>query len=441
MNSANDPFTPADYLPLIRRQRPRKIARRCLALLAFTVVALYGAVAGAGDWPGWRGPGGIGFTEEKGLPLTWDGKSGSNIVWKAALTGTTGHSSPIVWGDRVFVTTAAKQTREEETRKDVPGHHLVCFQVSDGKLLWRTPIAPGKEVAGYSIYASPTPVTDGKAVYAWFGSAVIGAVDFDGKLLWRHERSGPFKLNPGITSSPVLHRDTLVLISDQDRENGFLQALDTKTGEVKWERKRLKVGACNAPPVLLLVKGKPQLIVAASNKLQGLDPESGEPIWWCKGWGFGASPVHGGGLVYTDRGGNEPGQAVDPTGTGDVTATHVKWKIDKVPGDYASPVISGDFIYRVQTEGIIQCFRLSTGEKLFTERLERVSKTASPVATADGRVYFASAGLSYVIAAGLELKILATNKLGDGGNGSSPAIANGRIFVRNFEFLYCIGEK
>lgn len=427
-----------NHLPQLRT---KPTVRSTLRIASLALLISHSAMAAAANWPGWRGPAGTGVTQEKGLPLKWDGKSGENILWKASLKGMTGHSSPIIWGDRVFVTTANRQTGEEEKRKEIPEHHLFCFQASDGKLLWRTPIVPGKELAGYSIYASPTPVTDGKAVYAWFGSAVIAAVDFEGKLLWRHERTGDFNLNPGITSSLILHRDTLILISDQNRDCGFLQGLDLKTGAVKWEQKRTKVGACNSTPVLMPVKGKLQLIVAASNKLQGLDPASGEPIWWCKGWGFGASPVHSDGLIYTDRGGNEPGQKVDPSGTGEVTATHVKWKNEKVAGDYSSPVVSGDFIYRVKTEGIVQCFRFSTGELIFTERLEGISKLASPVATADGRVYFASAGTSHVIAAGAELKILGTSKLGDGGNGSSPAIANGRIFVRNSEFLYCIGEK
>ena len=159
------------------------------------------AASGDGNWPGWRGPTGVGYADEKDLPLTWDAKTGENVLWKASLDGTTGHSSPIVWGDRVFVTTAAKQTREQEARKEVPEHHLVCYRAADGKLVWRTRIPQGKEPMGYAIYAVPTPVTDGKAVYAWFGSAVIAAVDLSGGLLWRHERPGPFHLNPGICQS------------------------------------------------------------------------------------------------------------------------------------------------------------------------------------------------------------------------------------------------
>jgi outer membrane protein assembly factor BamB len=409
-------------------------------LLASILLAPIGR---ADNWPGWRGPTGYGYTSEKSLPLSWDGKSGKNVLWKASLKGTTGHSTPVVWGDRVFVTTAVKQTRDEEARKEIPDHHVLCFRVSDGKQLWKTRIVPGDEVAGYAIYASPTPATDGKAVYVWFGSGVVAAVDFDGKLLWRHKKPGPFSLNPGITSSPVLYKDTVILICDQGRQKGFLQGLDRKTGEVKWEQKRKDTSYCNATPLLLEVKGKTQLIVSASNALQGLDPADGKLIWWCKGRGFGSSPAVGGGLVYQDRGGNEPAQAVDPTGTGDVTKTHVKWRLERLAGDYSSPVISGGRIYRVQAEGLLTCLKLSDGEEVFSKRLPGLSKLASPVATADGRIYLVSTRTSYVLEADDKGEVLAKNELGGSGgnNGSSPAISDGKIFVRDFDNLYCIGEE
>ena len=408
----------------------------CLALL----LGLPGA-SRAENWPGWRGPTGAGISAEKDLPLAWDGKTGENVLWKVALKEKTGHSSLIVWGDRVFLTIAARQSREEEERKDVPEHHLLCLQAAEGKELWRTPIPQGKEPMGYAIYAVPTPVTDGEVVYAWFGSAVIAAVDFSGKLLWRHERPGPFDLNPGICSSPTLYGDTLFLISDQGRGKGWLQALDPKTGEVRWEQKRAKTGVSNTTPLLIEVAGKPQLIVAGSESLQGLDPSNGEPAWWCKSRAFGASPAWGGGLLYVQKGGNEPAQAVDPTGRGDVTQSHVKWQNPKVPGDYASPVIAGDYVYAVQKEGVIGCYKLATGEEVFSAKLDGVSKLASPFATADGRVYFVSAGKSYVIKAGPALEVLGGGDLGDSGNGASPAVSGGRVFVRGSETLYCLGKK
>ena len=420
--------------------------RTLLGLALGTGLLLVPAAASlAGNWPGWRGPTGVGWTDEKDLVLSWNGKTGENIVWKVSLAGTTGHSSPIIWGDRLFITTAVKQTRQQEEKKEIPQHHLLCLQTSDGKLLWQTLVSPGPMVEGYNIYAVPTPVTDGQAVYCWFGSAVMAAVDFDGKLLWREEREGPFLqnanlLNPGICSTPALYQDTVILQFDQGRGGGCLQALDKKTGKVKWEKKRTKMDQCNTTPLLLDVKGNRQLIVAGSNLLQGLDPASGEPIWWCKSWGFGASPAYAASLLYTEKG-NEPAQLVDPTGQGDVTATHVKWKVAKMPGDYASPVIVTEYIYKVQKEGVVACLKLATGEQVFTGELEGVSKLASPIATADGRLYFVSTGKSYVIKAGPTLEVLGKGDLGGYGNGSSAAVAGGRIFIRDFEFLYCLGKK
>ena len=398
-------------------------------------------VSRAGNWPGWRGPTGAGTTDEKDLPLRWDGKTGENVLWKASLAGTTGHSSPIVWGDRVFVTTAAKQNQEEEKKKLVPEHHLACYRVTDGKRLWRTQIPQGKQPAGYAIYAVPTPVTDGKAVYAWFGSSVMAAVDFDGKLLWRTERPGPFNLNPGICSSPVLHEDTVVLLCDQGRGKGFLQGLDKKTGEVKWQQKRTKASCNNTTPILIRVGGKAQLIVAGSGALEGLNPANGEAIWSCKCRGFGESPIFGSGVIYADKGMNETAVCVDPTGTGDVTETHTKWRIAKSPGDYSSAVIAGKYIYKVRKKGAIACLKLATGEEVFNAELKDVSKLASPIATADGRVYFVSTGTSYVIKAGEKLEILGGGKLGGWGNGSSAAVADGRIFVRDNRFLFCLAKK
>lgn len=426
----------------------RKLARSAFVLVLMTACAMVLAAAAAspaGDWPGWRGPAGTGVTDEKDLPLTWswNGKpadKGENILWKVPLKGLTGHSGPIVWGDKVFLTTASKQTNEQEKEKLIPEHQMSCYQAADGKCLWTTIIPPGREPAGYAIYAVPTPVTDGKAIYAWFGSAVVVAVDFDGKILWRQERAGPFNLNPGLCSSLTLFEDTVLLLVDQGRDKGYLQALDKKTGEVKWERKREKTGCNNSTPILIQVGGKPQLVVAGERVLQGLSPATGEPIWWCKGSAFGSSPVLANGLIYIDKG-NETGMVVDPTGTGDVTATHVKWKLDKVPGEYTSPVAVGDLVYRAHKPGNITCRKLATGEQVYDEAAKDISILASPFATADGRVYFAGGDKTYVVKAGEKFEILATNDLRGGNNGSSPAVSNGRIFIRGNEWLFCIGTK
>jgi len=183
------------------------------------------------------------------------------------------------------------------------------------------------------------------------------------------------------------------------------------------------------------------LIAACENTLEALDPAAGKPIWWCKSAGFKESPVFGAGLVIADKGDGELAICVDPTGSGDVTETHVKWRNPKSAGDYSSPVIAGEYIYKVRKEGSITCRKLSTGEDVFQVDLEGVSKLASPFATADGRVYFVSTGKSYVLKAGPTLEVLGGGELGGWGNGSSPAVSGGRIFVRDFENLWCLGTK
>jgi outer membrane protein assembly factor BamB len=423
-------------------------------LVAATVTLLVvGGGSWAGNWPGWRGPTGMGYCEEKDLPLRWDGKTKENLLWKVPLGGI-GNSSPVVWGDRVFVTVSRRQTNQEQDAKIIPDHWVSCFQVADGKELWQTPVPPGRYARGYGIYAVPTPVTDGQHVFCWFSSGVMVALDFGGKIIWRTELTDDLPRQADcLINSPLLFEDTVIRIvnADQPRGNGIVQALDKKTGKVKWEKKLAKSGGSNASPLLLPINGRQQLIVPSGNVLQGLNPADGETIWSFRRRMGDLSPVYASGILFTDCPGG-PGVAIDPTGQGDITKTNEKWKIDKTPASYAyaSPGIGGDYIYRVHKPGVLHCWKLSTGELLYAERLEGLTNLASPVATSDGRVYFATSATSYVIKAGPKLEVLAKNDLGgySGNNGPSPAIANGRIYVRDAQpagpagaFLYCIGSK
>ena len=428
----------------------------CLGNWAAVVVIFLvaGDVSHAGDWPCWRGPTGMGYTDEKDLPLRWDGKSKENLLWKVPLGGI-GNSSPIVWGDRVFVTVSQKQSNKEQDAKIIPEHWVSCIQVADGKELWRTSVPAGRYARGYGIYAVPTPVTDGERVYCWFSSGVMVALDFAGKIVWRSEVPGDVpKRYDGMINSPVLFEDTVIRIvnADQGGGNGVVQALEKATGKVKWEKKLAKSASANASPLLLPIKSKLQLIVASSNNtLEGLDPADGAAIWSFKRRMGDLSPVYAAGLLFTDCPGG-PGLAIDPTGQGDLTKTHEKWKIDKTPASYAyaSPGISGDYIYRVHKPGILNCWKLSTGELLYAERVEGLTNLASPVSGPNGLVYFLSSAMSHVIKAGPKLEVLASNDLGGytGNNGPSPAVANGRFYVRDAApagmgkaFLYCIGKK
>ncbi len=418
-----------------------------LVPLAAIAVLLFDGFAHGGNWPGWRGPTGAGYSEDKDLPLTWGGNDNANVLWKVSLPGQ-GQSSPIAWGDRVFVTSVARQTQEEIKKKAIPEHFLTCYQAADGKERWRTSVpsgsfADGGDFGGLRLYSLPTPVTDGKLVYAWFGSGVAVAVDFDGKIVWRTERPGPYHVYPGLTSSPLLYADTLLILVDQDKDS-FLLALDKATGKVKWERKRPEIkGSANSSPVLIDVKGRKQLVVAGANALQALDPTDGKVLWWCdKDNGAWTSVTAGSRLVYTDSNGGR-GVTVDPSGTGDVNKTHVKWQNPKVPEGLGSPIIVGDYLYRANNPGILKCWKLSTGELVFDKRLAGLTWLASPIATADGRIYFASAARSYVIKAGVpKLEVLAVNTLRDAGDeGPSPAVAGGRLFLKSTYHLWCIGKK
>ncbi len=386
----------------------------------------------------------MGQTDDAKLPLVWGGKDNLNVLWKVPLPGVEAgagqdqnQSSPVVFRDRVYVTASYWSGKPDGTKK--PEHRAACYRLADGKELWNVPVPPGpwqfSDLRGG--YTAPTPAIDAERVYVGFGSSVLAALDHRGAIVWRKEIV-PHKFDVAFAASPVLFEETVILQCDQlDRESRIL-AFDRTTGESKWEQKRPKVGFAHSTPTLAVVAGKPQLLVSASNALQGLDPRTGEIRWTCEAKGDTVSPVFAGGIVYCDSGRGGPGLAVEPTGAGDVTKTHRKWTIKTVKEGYGSPVASGDFLYRLSNPDVFACIRLSTGEVVYTERLPGVSASASPVADPNGRVYFASAGKSYVVKAGEKFEILATNDLGDGGP-ASPAVADGKLILKGRKWLFCVG--
>jgi outer membrane protein assembly factor BamB len=415
--------------------------------LASLALFLAATTACASDWPSWRGPTGQGISEEKDLPLNWGGKDDTNVLWKVPLPGVEAkatqdknQSSPIVVKGRVFIT-ASYWPKGVKPGDEFPEHHVTCYQASDGKQLWDKSIPPGpwklSDLRGG--YTVATPAADGEQVYVVFGSSVIAALDFDGEIAWRKEIK-PYDFDVAAGSSPILYEDTVIYQCDQVNKSSRLIAFDRKTGDVKWEEKRPAQNFTHSTPVLVKIKGKPLLLVAASNALQGVDPANGKILWWCSAQGDTVSPVYGGGVVYLDSGRGSTGVAVDPSGEGDVTKTHLKWKVASVPEGFSSPVIVGDYIYRVHNPGILKCWKLDSGEQVFSERLAKVATAPSPITTADGRIYLASAGKSYVLKAGPTLDILATNDLSDDSE-ASPAVAHGHIFLKGRQQLFCIGKK
>lgn len=402
--------------------------------------------AAAADWPAWRGPTGMGHTAETNLPLTWNAKTGENVLWKAPLPGSQGtaspdqnQSSPVVVGDRVFVTTSFWPGKIDPAKR--PEHHVACYAVADGKQLWDVTVAPGpwqfQDLRGG--YTAPTPAADAERVYVVFGSSVIAALTHAGREVWRKEVV-PFKFDVALAASPVLVGDTVILQCDELDKQSRLIAYDRKTGDVRWEEKRPGVGFAHSTPVLATVGGKQQLLVAASNAVQGVDPDNGKVLWTCDAKGDTVSPVLAGKVVYLDSGRGGPALAVDPTGTGNVTKTHVRWTVKAVSEGYSSPVADAEYLYRAHKPELLTCRRLSDGEAVYSERLPGMNTAASPVLTADGRVYLANAGKSYVVKAGPTFEILATNDLADPAS-ASPAVAGGKLFLKGQKFLWCVGTK
>jgi outer membrane protein assembly factor BamB len=296
-------------------------------------------------------------------------------------------------------------------------------------------------------YAAPTPATDGKLVYCAFGSAVIAALDFQGKIVWRKELV-PYTFDVTLGSSPILYEDTVILLCAMAKKSDSqVLALDKSNGDVKWQQKFPDMAFGHSTPVIISVNDKLQMLVLASggsvagNALRSLAPVDGKVLWWCRGGGDAASPAYADGLIYFDSGRGGPGVAVDATGTGDVSQTHIRWTINQVPEGIGSPIIIGKEVYRLHAPNILKCWEVATGKQVYAERLEGISSTwASPIADPEGRLFFANAGKSYVIQAGPELKVLATNDLGDG-NHCSPAVAAGRMFLVGMKNVYCIGKN
>ena len=403
---------------------------------------LWANSAGAADWPQWRGPERSGHSTEKNLPLTWGGPEKANVRWKVPVDF--GHSSPIVLGDRIYFTASVKRLpKEKNDLAEFQTHRVACHAVADGARVWQTDIEPGTWDTMFS-FTSPTPVTDGKKLFAYFGSAVFVALDLEGKILWRKTLPGPFKAE-WLCSSPLLFEETLYIFCDVNNTT-WLFALDARTGDVKWERARPQnEKAHNSSPLLVRAGGRPQLVVASPGAVLALDPQTARELWTCK-WNANRYPslVAAGELVFATGEGGES-LAIDPTGEGDVSKTHVKWRLAKTPQGFGSPIVVGAHIYRASPPGIIRCWKVATGELVFEERVEGVPTYTSPVATPDERIYFAGAGTSCVIKAGPQLEVLATNALGEGektegySTGPSAAVSAGRIFLRGPKALLCIG--
>ncbi len=434
------------------------------------LLALVAAAPTAANWPQWRGPSGLGVSTESGLPTTWS--ASENIAWSVALAGL-GSSSPIVWNDRVFVTSqvgqaprrsgshpmlarddAALVAREKPIggrREDPSGAagpiELVVesFARADGRRLWEYRLAaegPFPDLHEKHNLATPTPVTDGKHLFVWFGTGQLAALDLDGALVWKRHLGreySPFDINWGHGSSPVLYKDLLILLCDHESKS-YLLALDARTGRERWKTDRGAARVSFSTPLLVSAAGGDELVVNSSERIDAYDPASGGLLWHADAPRQTPIPsaVFHDGIIYMTRGyRNSPYLALRPGGRGDVSASHVVWRAP-AGGSYVSSLVYVDgLLYLTNDVGVLTCADAKTGERVWQARLDGVF-FASPVA-ADGRIYFVSqTGETIVVKAGRTPGILARNDLGER-LVASPAIARGRIFLRSDGKLFAIG--
>lgn len=402
----------------------------------------------AENWPQFRGPTGGGISTETDLPLTWGGPQNENVLWTADLLGE-GIASPVVWKDRLFVLNCSRKADDQKAGRKSPEQYLACYDTQKGELLWNTVVPAGPWKRGHTGrpgggFASCTPATDGERVYALFGTSVLVAVDFSGKIVWRQELV-PHDYDVEMATSPVLF-DNFVIVFCGMKGGSRLVAFDRKTGEIAWDKTLKDTGYGHNTPLVIQVKGSPQMILmgaglgTAKNAIQSFDPRTGERLWWCAGKGETASAVVAKQFVYCDSGRGGAGKLIDPTGTDNVSETHVKWEANVTQG-LSSPLVVGDHLYRLHDNGTFTCWDLATGKRVYQERVGGLSSNwSSPVTDGAGRIYLASGGTSLVLAARPEFKVLATNKLNDS-NHASPAIAGGRMYLLGQKQLYAIGKK
>jgi len=415
-------------------------------IIAFTFSTFH--TLQAEDWPQFRGPTGGGVSSDKDLPLTWGGPKKENILWSAELAGE-GISSPIVWKDRIFVVNASRKADDMEAKRNYPEQHVTCYETQEGKLLWNTVVPTGPWKRNHTGrpgggFASCTPTTDGERVYALFGSSILVALDWSGKIVWKNELK-PHDYDVEMATSPILFEKFVIVFCGM-KGGSRLVAFDRGTGEIAWDKNLKDTGYGHNTPLVIDVKGKPQMILmgaglgSAKNAIQSFDPKTGERIWWCAGKGETASPVLAKGFVFCDCGRGGVAKYIDPSGSGDITSTHVKWEATVTQG-LSSPLVVGNYIYRLHDNKTFTCWDIATGNKIYQERVDALSSNwASPIADAGGRIYLANGGTSLVLDSGPEFKVLATNKLDDS-NHASPAVADGRIYLAGNKRLYAIGKK
>lgn len=428
---------------------------RLMASGWLSVALIFSLASGGGaeDWPGWRGPRGDGTSSAIAPPVHWDATSGKNIAWKAAIPGV-GHSSPVIWGESVFLTTCLLESQERV---------LLCLDRRDGQPRWQRTVitAPLESKHARNSYASGTPAADGELVYVAFlevdgttvpapnvgspreitpGQMVVAAYDFDGNQKWI-VRPGGFVSAHGFCSNPVLFEDLVIVNGDHDGDS-YVVALDKHTGATVWKQPRAHQTRSYATPLIRQIDGQPQMALSGSKRVVGMDPRDGQLRWHVEGptEQYVASMVYDGRYFFMAAGfPTYHVMAIRPDGHGDVTESHVAWHTTDARCYVPSPVLAEGFLFVADDRGTAAAFDAATGERLWRERLGR--EFSASLVTAAGLVYFvAEDGATHVVDPQRNFEKIAENPLGES-TFASPAIARGQFYIRGEAHLFCIGTN
>ena len=417
------------------------------------------------NWPQWRGPDGRGVSEEKNLPAEWTGTK--NVKWKTPISGR-GHSSPIIWGKKIFLTTALDgetipgrtpgvthklSDGSDFVHPDAVGANLkhtfkvVCIDRATGKILWERvayegPVHDSRHKK--ASFASSTPATDGKYVFAFFGTEGLYAYDYNGKLLWKQDLGKLGTASVGYGVSPILYKDLVIMQCDESGGKSFIAAFDKKTGKQAWRVER-KVDLTWTSPVLVRAGSRMELVTAAAEAVIAYDPLTGKELWRHKGLESNAVPtpvVYNDLIVVTSGYPKKIALALQAGGNGDITGSNrLVWSYNKGTAYVPSPIAYGEYIYLMTGNGSITALDAKTGKVHY--EAARVPKPttflASPVAFEDKILLTSEEGDTFVLRAGPKHEVLRTNSLGEPVY-ASPAIANGNIFIRGEKHLYAIGN-
>ncbi len=418
----------------------------CVSLVAMFASSefIVAADSPTGDvnWPAFRGAGGMGVSSAKNLPVEWG--TDKNIAWKASLPGA-GASSPVVFGDRIYLTAySGFFAPGQDGKKDDLKRHLIALKRRDGSTVWDQAVPaklPEEDRIRDHGFAANTPAVDTTGIYVFFGKTGVFCFTHDGKQKWQAD-VGSKTHQWGTSSSPVIYDDLLFINARVESES--LIALNRSTGKEVWRASGIRE-SWNTPVVVTSTSARKELIVAMQGKVLAFDPATGKSLWSCKtdiGWYMVPSIVAADGIVYCLGGrSGVAALAVRTGGSGDVTESHRLWTSIK-GSNVSSPVFLDGYLFWAHESGIANCAKADTGEIVYQKRLERAEQVYSSALLADGKIYYVSRdGRTFVVAAKPDFELLATNDLRDRGvfNGS-PAVDGNRLLIRSDKFLYCIGK-